>query len=220
MTSEEPGISVSAPATRPPVQDSAVAMVSLRIRQRSSSERERARASLPLMLLAPTFGVPGQADGGTRGGGDAFLAAGESEPLAGGRFHGHARDVHAGDPGDARAHGVAQRPDLGAFADQRYLQAGNASAARGDTIDRVFQEPVRRSPLPFGIAGRKMRSDIAVGQRAEDGIDQRMQADIAVGMREKASDMRHPHAADHQVIAVAKGVYVVAGPGSDIAKHG
>src|SRR5579864_2490016 len=70
MTSEEPGISVSAPATRPPVQDSAVAIVSLRIRQRSSSERERARASLPLMLFAP-----GQADGGACRGGNAFLAA-------------------------------------------------------------------------------------------------------------------------------------------------
>src|SRR5205823_12315206 len=65
MTSEEPGISVRAPATRPPVQDSAVAIVSLRIRHRSSSERERARASLPLMLFAP-----GETDGGTRGRGD------------------------------------------------------------------------------------------------------------------------------------------------------
>src|SRR6202158_133334 len=97
MTSEEPGMSVSAPATRPPVQDSAVAMVSLRIRQRSSSERERARASLPLMSVAPTFIVPGQTDGGARGGGDAFLAAGESETFAGGRLHGDARDVHARD---------------------------------------------------------------------------------------------------------------------------
>src|SRR6202142_3611186 len=93
MTSEEPGISVSAPATRPPVQDSAVAMVSLRIRQRSSSERERGRASLPLMLLAPTLVLPGQPDGGAGGRGDAFLAAGEAEPLAGGRLHGDARNI-------------------------------------------------------------------------------------------------------------------------------
>src|SRR3984893_4105596 len=104
ITSDEPGMSVSAPATRPPVQDSAVAMVSLRIRHRSSSERERARASLPLMSVAP-----GQADGGARGGGDAFLAAGEAEPLAGGRLHGDARDVQAGNLCDPCAHGVAQR---------------------------------------------------------------------------------------------------------------
>src|SRR6476469_5775913 len=114
MTSEEPGISVRAPATRPPVQDSAVAIVSLRIRHRSSSERERARASLPLMLLAP-----GKTDGGARGRRDAFLAAGEAEPLAGRRLDGDARNVEPGDLGDARTHGVAQRSDLGAFADQR-----------------------------------------------------------------------------------------------------
>src|SRR5580658_10620854 len=103
MTSEEPGISVRAPATRPPVQDSAVAMVSLRIRQRSSSERERARASLPLILVAPTFAVPApvvptfivprQADSGAGKRGDAFLAAGESEPFAGCRLDRHARSA-------------------------------------------------------------------------------------------------------------------------------
>src|ERR1700688_646042 len=119
MTSEEPGISVSAPATRPLVQDSAVAIVSLRIRHRSSSERERARASLPLILIAPTFVAPRQADGGARRGGDAFLAAGESKPLAGGRLDGHPRQRQAGDLGDARAHGVAVRADFRALANQR-----------------------------------------------------------------------------------------------------
>src|SRR3984893_3062293 len=100
ITSEEPGMSVSAPATRPPGQDSAVAMVSLRIRQRSSSERERARASLARVSVARTFSVPRQADGGARDGGDAFFAAGQSEPFAGGRFHGNARQVQSGNFGD------------------------------------------------------------------------------------------------------------------------
>src|SRR5258705_8041331 len=136
MTSEEPGISVRAPATRPPVQDSAVAIVSLRIRHRSSSERERARASLPLMLFAPTLIVPRQTDGGARGRGDAFLAAGKAEPFAGRRLDGDARYVEPGDLGDARAHGVAQRTDFGALADQRDLEIGNAAAAGGDAIDR------------------------------------------------------------------------------------
>ena len=65
-----------------------------------------------------------------------------------------------------------------------------------------------------------MRADIAVGQRAEDRIDQRVQADIAIGMREKAPGVRHAHAADHHMIAVAKGMNVVAGSCSDIAEHG
>src|SRR4029077_19734031 len=137
MTSEEPGISVSAPATRPPVQDSAVAIVSLRIRHRSSSERERARASLPLILFAP-----GKTDGGASGGGDAFLAASGAEPFAGRRLHGDPRDVEPGDLGDAGAHGVAHRSDFRTLADQRNLEIGDPTAARGDAGDGIFQEAV------------------------------------------------------------------------------
>src|SRR4051812_36689328 len=143
-------MSVSAPATRPPVQDSAVAIVSLRIRHRSSSERERARASLPLMSVAP-----GQADGGARGGGNAFLAAGKTEPLAGGRLDGDPRYVDPGDVGDPRPHGVAQRSDLRTLADHGHFEVGDAAAARGDTVDGVFEELVRRSTLPLRIARRE-----------------------------------------------------------------
>src|SRR6202011_6148395 len=129
MTSDEPGISVSAPATRPPVQDSAVAMVSLRIRHRSSSERERARASLPLMSVAPALIVPGQADGGGRHGGDAFLAAGESQSFAGGRLDGHPRQRKAGDLGDAGAHGFAERADFRTLANQGHVEMRDPAAA-------------------------------------------------------------------------------------------
>src|SRR5450830_753472 len=107
MTSEEPGISVSAAATRPPVHDSAVAMVSLRIRQRSSSERERALASLPLMSVAPFAGalnllIPGQADCRSCHRRDTFFTAGEAEALAGGGLYRYARQRQSGDFGDAR----------------------------------------------------------------------------------------------------------------------
>src|SRR5215218_11465365 len=160
MTSEEPGMSVRAPATRPPVQDSAVAMVSLRIRHRSSSERARARASLPLMSGAPALIVPGQADGGACGRGDAFLAAGKAEPFAGGRLDGDARHVEPGDLGNARAHGVAQRADFRTLANQGDLEIGDAAAALADAIDRIFQEAVGSCALPLGIAGREVRADI------------------------------------------------------------
>src|SRR5258708_23616863 len=162
MTSDEREISVNAPATRPPVQDSAVAMVSLRIRQRSSSERERARASLPLILIDPTFVAPREANGGARGGGDAFFAAGEAEPLASGRFHGHARDVQPGDLSDPLTHGIAQRSDLRPFADQRHLESGDPPAAPGDAAHRVFQETVRPTPLPSPIRARELRTATAL----------------------------------------------------------
>ncbi len=72
----------------------------------------------------------------------------------------------------------------------------------------------------LGIARRKMRTDIAVRERAEDGVDQRVEADVTVGMREKAFGVRHADAADHHMIALAKGMNVVAVSGSDIAEHG
>src|SRR6201989_553820 len=122
-------MSVSAPATSPPVQDSAVAIVSRRLRHKSSSERDKARA----LLVAISF-APGQADGGARGRRDAFFAAGEAEPLAGGRLHGDARDVDTGDFGDPRAHPVAQRADLRPLANQRHLEICDAAAARSDAL--------------------------------------------------------------------------------------
>ncbi len=116
------------------------------------------------------------------------------------------------------AHDVAQRADLRALADHGDFEIGDAAAARGDPIDGVFQEAVGGGALPLHVAGREVRADIAVRQRAEDGVDQRMQPDIAVGMRQKAFAVRHADAAQHQMIAVAEGMDVVTGTGPDIAE--
>src|ERR1700731_3144103 len=77
-----------------------------------------------------------------------------------------------------------------------------------------FRNRSDEAPFEGRTAGGKMRADIAVRQRAQDGIDQGMQADVAVGMGEKAAAVRHANAADHQVIPVAEGVNVVAAAGS------
>src|SRR5215472_8748274 len=61
-----------------------------------------------------------------------------------------------------------------------------------------------------------MRTDIAIGQRTENGIDQRMQADVAIGMGEETAVMRHANTANHEVIALAERVDVITGPGSDV----
>src|SRR6476469_62021 len=127
-------MSVRAPPTSPPVQDSAVAIVSLRIRQRSSSERERARASPPLMSVAP-----------------ALLATGKAEPLAGGGFHCDAGDFKAGDFGNTRPHGVTQRSDFRAFANHRHFEIADATAARGDAVDGIFQKAIGGGVLPLHV---------------------------------------------------------------------
>ena len=97
-------------------------MVSLRIRQRSSSERERARASLPLMSVAPTLVAQGR-----RMVALAVAAMPSSRPVKPSRslvvaFTATREIASAGDLGDARAHGVAQRADFRALADQRHIE--------------------------------------------------------------------------------------------------
>src|SRR5438045_3048439 len=90
-------------------------------RCRIRPSRAAARAPLPLISRAPTLIVPGKTDSGACGRGDAFLAPGKAEPLAGGRLDRNPRDSHAGNLRYPRAHGVAQRPDFRTFADQRDL---------------------------------------------------------------------------------------------------
>ncbi len=81
-----------------------------------------------------------------------------------------------------------------------------------------LQETVGGGAAPFRIARRKMRADIAVGERAENGIDQRMQHHVGVGMPGQPAVMGDAHAAEHDVIAVAKGMHVEAHAGADVGK--
>ena len=49
-------------------------------------------------------------------------------------------------------------------------------------LDREFQELVGRGAAPVRIVRREMLADVAVGERAEDGVDQRVQRDVGVRM--------------------------------------
>ena len=63
-----------------------------------------------------------------------------------------------------------------------------------------------------------MHADVAVGKRAEDGVDERMQDDVGIGMARQSAPMRDAHAAEHDVIAVAELVDVEAEAGAHIAQ--
>src|SRR6516225_11438938 len=95
--------------------------------------------------------APRQTDGGARGGRNAFLAAGETELLAGRRLHGDARNIDGGNFGDACAHLVTPGADLRALADQRHLEIGDTATARGHAVDGIFQELMGRGALPLRI---------------------------------------------------------------------
>src|SRR6185369_10742270 len=98
-TADEPAMSVSAPATSPPVQDSAVATISFLALHRSS--RAIAAACVSRSAITPSPSPrPGQADGRGRHRHDALLAAGEAKLLAGRGLHRHAVHCNVGDLGD------------------------------------------------------------------------------------------------------------------------
>ena len=63
-----------------------------------------------------------------------------------------------------------------------------------------------------------MCADIAVGERAEDGVDQRMQHDVGIRMSGQARGMRDADAAEHDMIAVAKGMHVETRAGADVGR--
>ena len=64
-----------------------------------------------------------------------------------------------------------------------------------------------------------MRADVAVAERAENGVDQRMQHHVGVGMSVQPAVMGNADAAEHDMIAVAEGVDVEAHAGADIVEQ-
>ena len=66
------------------------------------------------------------------------------------------------------------------------------------------------APFQRGSFGEKVLADVAVGDRAEDRIDERMQRHVGIGMAGQPAVVRDLHAAEPDVIAVAEGVHVEA----------
>ena len=65
-----------------------------------------------------------------------------------------------------------------------------------------------------------MHPDIAIRERAENGVDQRMQRDIGVRMSGDAARMRNSHAAKHDMVAVGEGMHIEAIAGAHIGETG
>src|SRR6187551_2829976 len=105
---DTPGISVSVPATKPAVQDSAVATV--RFLRLQMSSRRFAASTMSSSSMADQRSRQPDRCGGI--GGHAFAAAYESHHLVGRRLHPNSIGRDAGNLGNAGAHGVAMRTDL------------------------------------------------------------------------------------------------------------
>ena len=156
---------------------------------------------------------PRQSDGGRRIGGDSFAASGEAELFAGGRFHGDTIDGDAGNARDRLTHGVAVRADLRRLADDGEIKMRDAAAALRDAVAGEFEEAIGSRAFPLRIARREMRTDIAIGQRAEQGVGEGMQTDIGVGVAGQCLTVRNLETAEPDMIAGAERMDVDAGAG-------
>ena len=104
------------------------------------------------------------------------------------------------------------------FADDGHVEVRDHAAARAHALAGEREEPVGRGAAPLRIARRKMLADVALGERAEDGVDQRMQRHVGIRMSGDAARMRDAHAAEHDMIAVGEGVDVKAVADAHVGK--
>jgi hypothetical protein len=64
-----------------------------------------------------------------------------------------------------------------------------------------------------------MRPDVALGKRAQNGVDQRMQRDVGIGMPGQGAIMRNPNAAEPNMVAWSERMHVITRRRADIGKR-
>src|SRR5262252_10577515 len=127
----------------------------------------RVRAWRSPRSCRPSWRACGQPDRSGRQGGDTFAATDEAQLLVSGRLDGDTVYADAGDPGNASAHGIAVRPDARRLAHDGNVEMGDAPAALPHPVNRKRQKSIRRRAAPLRISRRKMRPNIAFGERAQ-----------------------------------------------------
>src|SRR6185312_1288106 len=206
-TSDAPEMEVSAPATSPPVQLSAVAMVNLAVFSASMACLAAAATACGICMSV----LPGQLDAGAGQRDDALLTAGKPQSFAGGRLNSYARRRNLANPTDALADGGHVRADAGRFADDGDVKVDDAAAPGGDHFGSMSEEDRRVGTPPLRIAGRKVTADVAFPQRPVERISQGVQGDVGVGMPLQALMMRDADPAEGDEIARLERVHVEAG---------
>src|SRR5262249_46311526 len=112
---------------------------------------------------------------------------------------------------------IAVRTDARRLADDGDVEMRDASAARAHAFDREHQKTIGGSAAPMRIAGREVDPDIAVSERAEDGIDERVQNDVRIRMPGQSTRMGDAHTAEHHMIARVETMHVEAEPRAHVA---
>ena len=134
---------------------------------------------------------------------DAFAAPCKSKTFRRRRLHAHAAGVDAQDLRDPRHHGGAVRGDFGAFADDGDIEMHQRAASVAQQAMGVLNETVGRRAAPLRISGRKMLTDVAGANGAEEGVGGGMKRHVGVGMADKALAMGDAQTAEGYEIAVS-----------------
>src|SRR5690606_25276503 len=94
------------------------------------------------------------------------------------------------------------------FTDDGDVGVAQLPAALANQRRHPAQQYIPCRTLPLRIRRREVAPDVAQRQRAEHRVAQRMDGDVAIAVRDHATRVRHAHAAEHHVVAVAEGVDV------------
>ena len=205
---------MSAAATSPPVQDSAVARRKPRARKRSSTRLAAGASSRSIT----------QALHGSRTVAVAMATMPSPRPVKPSFSLVVALTATraAGMPAIAamRARIASRCGEMrGASHTMRDVEMRDHAAAGAHAFAGEGEKAVRRRAAPLRVARRKVLADIALGERAENGVDQRMQRDVGIRVAGHPARMRNADAAEHDVVAIDKGVHVEAVPGAHIGER-
>ena len=111
------------------------------------------------------------------------------------------------------------RTDARCFAHECEVEVRDAAAARPHPLRRERKETVGRCAAPLRVGRRKMRPDVAVGERAEHRVRQRVEAHVGIGVTGEAVFVCDLHARQHHVVAGRESVDIESGAGADVGKR-
>ena len=112
---------------------------------------------------------------------------------------------------DVRAHGRDVRRELRRLRDDRGIDVADLVAARVDQRRNVAQEHAAVGALPPRVGVRKVRTDVAQRERAQQRVADRVQQHVGVGMPGEPARMRDRDAAQHERPALDQRVHVESG---------
>ena len=100
------------------------------------------------------------------------------------------------------------RLQLRALANEGEVEIDQPAIGGGDQIEGMAQEPVGRRIPPLRIAVGKVPADIALAERAQNGVGQRVQGGIGIRMAFQSMAVVDPDAAQHNMVARLEGMNV------------